>query len=422
MDTPHLPNRDRFRGVRIVWFAAAASVMLAVRPTDSRAFGQARFWLSTAEAIPPGSSAPSDSDQLPDISVARGATARALGVWGRPDATKVLTNLSLNLVASQPEIISFTSATLHNGELPDGRPRFEFRFDSQTGLDLTNQTPCFLDEDPAEVAVWGMKGFTLEPTNAHGIGDATAAQDVLYDPAHDAWLLATITYDAVTLGEVELFLQIGEIGINHFGEETGETLVSFGIPTDDLLEAKADRCRNSDTAEALVRVVEPLPGDFNLNQLLDTNDIDLLSGEVLAGSNSSYYDLDANLLVNQMDREIWVENLAGTFFGDADLDGQVVFSDFVALANHFGQAGGWAEGDFDGDQTVTFADFVLPALTFGESKASQPVPEPISGRLLWWSAFVVLLHRPVRGGRGAKKIANQGKCGQAASMTSISRG
>jgi hypothetical protein len=37
----------------------------------------------------------------------------------------------------------------------------------------------------------------------------------------------------------------------------------------------------------------------------------------------------------------------------------------VALANHFGQAGGWAEGNFDGSATVDFADFVMLANHFG---------------------------------------------------------
>ncbi|HZL35042.1 MAG TPA: dockerin type I domain-containing protein [Tepidisphaeraceae bacterium] len=56
-----------------------------------------------------------------------------------------------------------------------------------------------------------------------------------------------------------------------------------------------------------------------------------------------------------------------TRYGDANLDGQVNFADFVALSNHFGAtvASGWDAGDFNYDGTVSFADFVLLSNNFG---------------------------------------------------------
>ena len=58
-----------------------------------------------------------------------------------------------------------------------------------------------------------------------------------------------------------------------------------------------------------------------------------------------------------------------TFAGDAELNFDVQFGDFVALADSFGQGGKtWQDGDFTGDGTVQFDDFVILANNFGMSK------------------------------------------------------
>ena len=64
--------------------------------------------------------------------------------------------------------------------------------------------------------------------------------------------------------------------------------------------------------------------------------------------------------------------------GDTDANGEVNFLDFLALAENFGQDGGWAEGDFDGDGQVAFNDFLALAENFGQSvpAAAAAVPEP----------------------------------------------
>jgi hypothetical protein len=53
--------------------------------------------------------------------------------------------------------------------------------------------------------------------------------------------------------------------------------------------------------------------------------------------------------------------------GDADLDDEVDFADFVRLANFFGRSEDvdWTEGDFDHSGTVDFADFAILAGGFG---------------------------------------------------------
>ena len=118
----------------------------------------------------------------------------------------------------------------------------------------------------------------------------------------------------------------------------------------------------------------PLLGDFNNNGLLDAADIDLLSDGV--GGLDVVLDLNSDGIVSDLDRSVWVEDLSGTFFGDADLNQSVNFSDFLALSQSYGSEAGWADGDFDGSGDVGFSDFLLLAANFGSRASAAAVPEP----------------------------------------------
>ena len=53
--------------------------------------------------------------------------------------------------------------------------------------------------------------------------------------------------------------------------------------------------------------------------------------------------------------------------GDADMDGQVSFSDFLILSANFGMSDAdQKDGDFTGDGTVDFDDFLFLADQFGK--------------------------------------------------------
>ena len=144
-------------------------------------------------------------------------------------------------------------------------------------------------------------------------------------------------------------------------------------------------------------VVETLLGDFDGDNELLANDIDLLCAAVRSGENAIDFDLNADGVVDLEDQRVWVEDVRGTFFGDADLDGSVLFPDFLALSNSFGQSpfdGGWAMGDHDCDSEVNFSDFLLLSANFGsvgEAAASASVPEPNGG--LWVALFGILILR-----------------------------
>ncbi len=62
-------------------------------------------------------------------------------------------------------------------------------------------------------------------------------------------------------------------------------------------------------------------GDVNSNGLFDATDIDAITSAINAGQYVLDYDFDQDSDLDQDDRSIWIEELANTYFGDADLNG-----------------------------------------------------------------------------------------------------
>ena len=129
-------------------------------------------------------------------------------------------------------------------------------------------------------------------------------------------------------------------------------------------------------------------GDFNGNGVLDAADIDRLA----IPSADLSLDLTHDGLVNNDDRKFWVHNLARTWFGDANLDGQFTTNDLV----HVFQKGqyedaiddnsGWGAGDWNGDADFTTGDLVAAFQDGGYDQGPRPnaaaVPEPSGLSLL----------------------------------------
>lgn len=113
--------------------------------------------------------------------------------------------------------------------------------------------------------------------------------------------------------------------------------------------------------------VATLVGDFDDNQVVNADDIDLLNAAIAAASQDALFDLDADGLVARSDVDVLVEEVIGTVYGDVNLDREVDFADFLMLAANFGKSkAGWSDADLDGDQTVSFADFLVLAANFGK--------------------------------------------------------
>jgi hypothetical protein len=125
-----------------------------------------------------------------------------------------------------------------------------------------------------------------------------------------------------------------------------------------------------------------VPGDFNGNGILDAADIDQLSEQVREATNDPLYDLNADALVNDLDRQVWVHDLKQTWFGDADLNGAFDSTDLVQVLA-FGEyedgvelSSTWLTGDWDGDAEFTSGDLVVALADGGYEAGAMAVPEP----------------------------------------------
>lgn len=134
------------------------------------------------------------------------------------------------------------------------------------------------------------------------------------------------------------------------------------------------------------------PGDFNNDSVLDAADIDALSAQVRGATNPAAYDVTGDNLVNDADRELWVNSLKKTYYGDSNLDGEFNSGDFVFVftSGQYEDAiagnSSWATGDWNGDTDFTSSDFVTAfsagGYEAGPRAAVSSVPEPTSAVLL----------------------------------------
>lgn len=121
-------------------------------------------------------------------------------------------------------------------------------------------------------------------------------------------------------------------------------------------------------------------GDLNLSGGTDAQDIDYLFQHL--GQSSWRLDLNSDGQTNTLDVTVLVEDILGTLFGDANLDGVVDGSDFNVWNSYkFTTGTGWASGDFNGDGSTDGSDFgIWNSWKFqsGSGGALRLVPEPAS--------------------------------------------
>jgi hypothetical protein len=144
-----------------------------------------------------------------------------------------------------------------------------------------------------------------------------------------------------------------------------------------------------------------LPGDFNSNGVLDEPDVNDLSAEILAGTNTARFDLTGDAAVNSADLTQWVSVLKKTWFGDANLDGLFNSSDFVDVFTdgkyETGQSANWGEGNWNADGKFDSGDFVAAFSDGGYEAGPKPavaaVPEPIALVLALLGLVSLAIHR-----------------------------
>ena len=87
--------------------------------------------------------------------------------------------------------------------------------------------------------------------------------------------------------------------------------------------------------------------------------------------------------------------------GDANVDGNVDFGDFLVLSSKFGKPGTWEDGDFDQNGEVQFSDFLFLAQNFGaqnfgaqnlghDTGTIAGVPEASGFTSVWLGCFLCL--------------------------------
>lgn len=124
---------------------------------------------------------------------------------------------------------------------------------------------------------------------------------------------------------------------------------------------------------------------------IDAMDIDVifdLLGSGVAG------DMDGDLDTDADDIADLVQNILGTNFGDANLDGEIDDSDLFIILNGFGSTASWAGGDFNGDGLSDILDLNTALRNFTASESALfDVPEPGSLAVLGTMLFGLTLRR-----------------------------
>ncbi|MEM1011096.1 MAG: hypothetical protein AAGI46_02615 [Planctomycetota bacterium] len=222
-----------------------------------------------------------------------------------------------------------------------------------------------------------------------GDGGFTSYEESVNDPA---------TVYVISQGQT--VLSRGMIGVNFEGDvfKSGDVLTSTTAPSGSLvydvdLDLSGVTLSGTSGAAFTVEAKSLIPGDFNGDQIVDSDDIDLLANRVatspLANDMFDEYDLETDMTITfdhlvASDASIVIRDVLSTEFGDANLDGMVDLADFGLLNANFGSSGGWAQGDFDGNGTVNLADFGIlnTYFGFGGSRSTSAmllrltIPEP----------------------------------------------
>ena len=109
---------------------------------------------------------------------------------------------------------------------------------------------------------------------------------------------------------------------------------------------------------SLALTSEQLVGDVNVDQEVNAADIDHVCASLATGGGNGRVDLNQDGVVDMQDVDLLVQDILGTQYGDATLDGVVDGQDFGSWnTNRFQTDLGWAHGDFTCDGNVDGSDF-----------------------------------------------------------------
>lgn len=240
-----------------------------------------------------------------------------------------------------------------DNELP--QPRVEFTFESAQTLQSVEIT--YLVDDEAKINAPDAVSIAFSQGGAAFGGDIASFD---FDDADD-----------------EAELAVGDGAIRTLNVGLG------GVVAD---QVRLDFLNDFEwTAIGEISWVFGIVGDIDQSGSLDIADLDVIQAAVTGGTTDAQYDYNGSGDVNYDDVLFWVNDLAKTWVGDANLDGLFSSSDFVSVF----QAGKfernvdatWSEGDWTGDRRFDSSDFVAAfqqgGYEIGPKTAVAAVPEPM---------------------------------------------
>lgn len=295
---------------------------------------EANFWLAINDNGP----------QVPYLEVLSGSS-NTIDIWASPaDDTDsgglplTLGGYSLNLVAETSyfsNVITFQSVDVLNceqdggdcfeengdGEDDQGVRRHQLVFDSWTSWGTKADTYNYNDNHLQDDRIDNFFGATFvndstSLINGTGLGPTCGDDQCVMIDGRAAWKIAEVTFRAEypegLPQSTELYLEIGEQGIWHFGDTLPTTTARFGDPADndpdDVHTWPIDVAPHHGLPDAVIQVVSQLPdADFDGSGLVDGPDFLIWQRGFGVGSLQSQGNANPTVdgVVDEKDLMIW---------------------------------------------------------------------------------------------------------------------
>ena len=272
--------------------------------------------------------------------------------------------LALDLQSDQVYWTDFDSRTIHRASLTDGTPETFLTVDSPARLrdlvvDSVGETIYWADRSSApKIQLAKLDGSDVVTLfdSSDGLG---RPHGLAFDSSNEQIYWTDTDTGDVVRGSVA-GMQRPQIIRNGASNIDGPWSVALQLPI-------------------------AIDGDFNSDGQLDVTDINMLNAAVHDMNHAAEFDLNGDKQVDAADLTVWVRDLKGTWFGDADLNGEFNSSDLVSIFREgkydFDVDAGWQQGDWNGDLRFDSSDLVQAFRDGGyEQGPRRPnnVPEPSS--------------------------------------------